>query len=84
MEEEMERVSEDFRIVEEAHGRNVLNRVLAGAYLKKLLDCAAVVRYLSKRHADVLAEFHKIAASATLEGNQGPPAARSRNPKSDF
>jgi hypothetical protein len=33
-----------------------------------LLDCAAIVRYLSKRHADVLAEFNKIAASATLEG----------------
>jgi hypothetical protein len=68
MEKEMEKVSEDFRMIEDSHGRNVLNLVLAGAYLRKLLDCAAVVRYLSKRHADVLAEFHKIAASATLEG----------------
>jgi hypothetical protein len=68
MEKEMEKLSEDFRMIEETHGRHVLNLVLAGAYLRKLLDCAAVVRYLSKRHADVLAEFNKIAASATLEG----------------
>ena len=68
MEKEMEKLSEDFRMIEETYGRHVLNLVLAGAYLRKLLDCAAVVRYLSKRHADVLAEFNKIAASATLEG----------------
>jgi hypothetical protein len=68
MEKEMEKLSEDFRMIEETHGRHVLNLVLAGAYLRKLLDCAAVVRYLSKRHADVLTEFNKIAASATLEG----------------
>ncbi len=68
MEKEMEKLGEDFRMIEETYGRNVLNLVLAGAYLRKLLDCAAVVRYLSKRHADVLTEFNKIAASATLEG----------------
>jgi hypothetical protein len=68
MEKEMEKLSEDFRMIEHTHGRNVLNLVLAGTYLRKMLDCAAVVRYLSRRHADVLTEFNKITASAALDG----------------
>ena len=45
MEREMETLSRDFRHIEETHGRNVLNLVIAAGYLKKLVDNARVVRY---------------------------------------
>jgi len=44
--------------------------VLAGRYLRKLLDNAAVLRFLSQRQPDILAEFQKIIDSASLETNQ--------------
>ncbi len=47
MEREMENLNHDLRSVEDSHGRNVLNLVLVVGYLKKLLENARVVRYLS-------------------------------------
>jgi len=66
MERELENLSQDLRSVEESHGRNVLNLVLVVDYLKKLLDNARVVRYLSQHNPDILAEFQKIVESKTL------------------
>ena len=54
------------RLIEESHGRNVLNLVLVVGYLKKLLDNARVVRYLSQHHAEILAEFQKIVETKSL------------------
>lgn len=67
MEREMETLSRDFRLIEESYGRSVLNLVIAVGYLKKLLDNASVVRYLSKHFREILAEFQKIVEAATLE-----------------
>ena len=66
MEREMEGLGQDFRLVEESHGRNVLNFVLVVGYLKKLMDNARVVRYLSQHHAEIMAEFQKIVEMKTL------------------
>jgi hypothetical protein len=66
MEREMENLAQDLRSVEESHGRNVLNLVLVVGYLKKLLENARVVRYLSQHHAEILSEFQKIVESKTL------------------
>lgn len=67
MERELESLSRDFRKAEEIHGRSVLNLVLATGYLRKLLEKAAVVRFLSQSHPDLLAEFQKIIEVASLE-----------------
>lgn len=69
MEREMETLSRDFRLIEESYGRSVLNLVIAVGYLRKLLNNAAVLRYLSKHFAEILAEFQKILEAATLEGS---------------
>lgn len=69
MEREMETLSRDFRLIEESYGRSVLNLVIAVGYLRKLLNNAAVLRYLSKHFAEILAEFQKIVEAATLEGS---------------
>jgi ParB-like chromosome segregation protein Spo0J len=66
MEREMENLCKDLRGVEESHGRNVLNLVLVVGYLKKLMENARVVRYLSQHCGDILAEFQKIVESKTL------------------
>lgn len=64
MEREMDALSEDFKLIEEAHGNNVLNLTLALSYVRKLLNNAAVVRYLSKHHPDILAEFQTLSDSS--------------------
>lgn len=56
----------NLRAVEESHGRNVLNLVLVVGYLKKLLDNARVVRYLSQHCAEILAEFQAIVETKSL------------------
>ncbi|MBN1909330.1 MAG: ParB N-terminal domain-containing protein [Pirellulales bacterium] len=70
MEREMENLSQDFRLIEESHGRNVLNLVLVVGYLKKLLDNARVVRYLSQHHGEILAELQKIVETKRLSDDE--------------
>ena len=63
---ELQAISQDFRLVEESHGRNVLNLVIAGGYLKRLLDNAEVVKYLARRHREVLDQFQQIVEDNSL------------------
>ncbi len=67
MEREMDVLGREFRLVEESYGQNTLHLVLAVAYLRKVLENAGVVRYLSQHHADVLGEFQKLADSPDLK-----------------
>jgi hypothetical protein len=69
MEREMEVLGRDFLMIEDSHGKNTLNLVLAVAYLRKLLDNANVVRYLSQRHSDILAEFQSLVQMPDLKGS---------------
>lgn len=69
MEREMELLGRDFLMIEESHGKNTLNLVLAVAYLRKILDNANVVKYLSQRHPDILSEFQKLADAPDLKSN---------------
>lgn len=67
MEREMELLGRDFLMIEESHGKNTLNLVLALAYLRKLLDSANAVKYLSQRYPDILSEFQKLADTPDLK-----------------
>lgn len=66
MEREMDNLKQDLRQIEDFHGRNVLNLVVVVGFLKKLLDNARVVRYLSQHNAEFLAEFQKIVEAKNL------------------
>ena len=66
MEREMETITQDFKLIEESHGKNVLNLVIVVGYLKKLIDNARVVRYLAANYPELLIEFQKLAESRTL------------------
>jgi hypothetical protein len=60
MEREMRVLEKDFRRIEDSHGRNTLNLVLALGYVRKLLENAEVVKFLSRKHIDMLGEFQKL------------------------
>jgi hypothetical protein len=66
MERETETLRRDFKIIEESHGRNVLNLVVVAGFLRRLLDNARVVRFLSQSYVEILKEFQKLAELKNL------------------
>jgi hypothetical protein len=67
MEREMHEMRRNFKIIEETHGDNVLRLVLGVGYLRNLLNNARVVRFLSNRYSDILAEFQKVVDAPELD-----------------
>lgn len=67
MEREMATVQGKYKAVEQSYGQDVLNLVVARAYLVRLLGNSAVVRYLKQRQPDFLVEFEAIVKSASLD-----------------
>jgi hypothetical protein len=67
MEREMASVQGKYKAVEQSYGQDVLNLVVARAYLVRLLGNSAVVRHLKQRQPDFLAEFEAIVKTASLD-----------------
>jgi ParB-like chromosome segregation protein Spo0J len=61
METEAARLQREFKMIEHDYGADHLDLVLATGYVSRLLANARVVRYLAQRHAEILAEFQKLA-----------------------
>ena len=66
MEREMESLEQDFGAIETTYRENMMTLTLARGYIRKLLDNARVVRFLSGNHADLFGEFEAIAAADGL------------------
>jgi hypothetical protein len=67
MEREMGNLQGQFKLVEQSYGEDVLNLVLAKAYLVKLLDNDAVIHFLTQRQPEVLVEFESIVQTVSLD-----------------
>jgi hypothetical protein len=67
MEKEMEVLQRDLGLIEESHGNQVLNLVLARGYLAKLRGNARVARCLGQHHADIFRELQSISERSSLE-----------------
>lgn len=67
MEKEMEDLQRDLKVIEESHGNQVLNLVLARGYITKLLANARVTRYLAQHHGDIFQHLQTMAESSSLE-----------------
>lgn len=67
MEREMSNLQDQYKMVEQTYGQDVLNLVLARGYLTKLLENTTVARYLRQRHPEVLEQFENIVATTSLE-----------------
>lgn len=76
MQREMQTLETDFRRLEESHGKNMLNLVPAVGYVRRILDNAAVVKHLSRRYKDLLAELERIVEDTDLGATRadGAPA----------
>jgi hypothetical protein len=55
------------KLVEESHGNQVLNLVLARGYVVKLFKNSRVVRYLGQHHPDIFRELETISEGSSLE-----------------
>lgn len=66
MEREMELLGRDFLMIEESHGKNTLNLVLAIAYVRKLLANPSVDKYMAQRYPDLLGELQRLAEAPDL------------------
>lgn len=60
MENESVSLDREFRAIEQDYGSDHLDVVLFTGYIARLLESAAVVRYMAQHHAGILAEFQKI------------------------
>lgn len=67
MEKEMEVLQRDLSLIEESHGNQVLNLVLARGYLVKLFGNARVARYLNQNHPDLCRELLTMSEGSSLE-----------------
>ncbi len=67
MEREMGNLQEQYKIVEQTYGQDVLNLVLAKGYLVRLLECEPVLTYLHRHQPDLLREFESIRDVVSLE-----------------
>jgi ParB-like chromosome segregation protein Spo0J len=76
MQGEMEVLQRELKLIEESHGNEMLNLVLARGYLGKLLGNGRITRYLNQNHTDILRELQSILEESSLgtEGQPSPPA----------
>lgn len=62
----------ELKAIEESHGKNVLNLVIVTGYLRKLLDNARVVRFLSNNYFEILNEFQTIVDAGAIPADPIP------------
>ena len=67
MEREMSNLQNQYKLVEQTYGQEVLNLVLAKGYLTKLLRNEAVAAYLRSEEPELLSEFESIVQTTSLE-----------------
>ncbi len=67
MEKEMEVLQRELKHVEETHGNDVLNLVLACGYLAKLFSNARVAGYLDRHHPDIFRELKAVSETSLSE-----------------
>jgi hypothetical protein len=67
MEKEMEVLQRDLGLIEESHGNQVLNLVVARGYLVKLFGNSRVARYLEQHHPDICRELLSMSEGSSLE-----------------
>jgi hypothetical protein len=67
MEKEMDVLQRDLKLIEDSHGNQVLNLVLARGYVTTLFGNARVTRYLDQHFPEISKELQAITQSETLD-----------------
>lgn len=68
LERELAALQADTRLLEDSYGPDNLKLVVIKTYIAKLLDNAAIVRWLAQFHADYLQQLQRVAEIKTLPG----------------
>ena len=76
MQQEMDALQRELKLVEESHGNEIFNLVLARGYLAKLFGNARVLHYLTQHYPDILHELQAI-SEAVLPDTAAAPNASS-------
>jgi hypothetical protein len=63
----MTNVQEQFKLVEQTYGQDVLNMVLAKGYLNKLLTNKQTSRFLKQRYKELHTELEELARIVNLD-----------------
>lgn len=67
MEREMERLQQDYRVVEDTLGETMLVLVVAKGFVNRLLGNAAVAGYLARHHAELATELGRMMENIALD-----------------
>jgi hypothetical protein len=67
MEREMGNLNEQYKLVEESYGQDVLNLVLAKGYLSKLIENQEISRFIKQNQPDVYTEFINIIETVSMD-----------------
>ena len=68
MEREMSGLQDQYRMIEQGFGEDMLNLVLARGYVAKLVDNKAVFRYLERNHGEVLEQLMGLVRATSADG----------------
>jgi prepilin-type processing-associated H-X9-DG protein len=67
MQKEMGVLQRELKLIEDSHGNEVLQLVLARGYLSRLFANARVMRYLKQYHNEILCEWQSIVGETSQE-----------------
>jgi len=67
MEREMGNLNDQYKLVEESYGQDVLNLVLAKGYLSKLVENKEIARFIKQNQPDVYNEFISIIETVSMD-----------------
>ncbi|RMM71907.1 RepB plasmid partition [Pseudomonas syringae pv. maculicola] len=70
MEQEMDKLSHDYKMVEETLGETMLVLVVAKGYLARLLRNEAIIGYLHRCHGELIEELTAIMQAVTSDARQ--------------
>lgn len=67
MEREMDSLQNQYKMVEQSYGEDVLTLVLVRGYLVKMLGNAAIAKFLQGKMPEILEQFQALAKTSSLE-----------------
>lgn len=66
LERELSNVTQRYKMIEQSYGQDALTLVLLRGYINKLLDNEAIIRFIFKKHPELLGELQTLAKNENI------------------